>query len=182
MRLHRHLGILIFVMVSATTARAQSFEVFGGVGYGRTFRIGDNSPGDGIFWSFGAGFRPLPRIRLEGAIENLDVISHPRDHVANILYPRASVFYEFSAARISPFIIGGVGAARIREIQTITFPTRVETREETETAFAFNFGGGLAIRVQPRVAIRPQFVVITPIASRSNVNLLNALVQVGFSW
>jgi hypothetical protein len=168
--------------MSSATAGAQSFEVFGGVGYGRTFRIGDNSPGDGIVWSFGAGFRPLPRIRLEGAIENLDVLSHPRDHVANILYPRASVVYEFSAAQIRPFVTGGGGAARIREIQTMTFPTRVEIREETETAFAFNFGGGLVIQVQPRVAIRPQFVVITPIASRSNVNLLNASVQVAFSW
>jgi hypothetical protein len=168
--------------MSSATAAAQSFEVFGGVGYGRTFRIGDDSPGDGVFWSFGAGFRPLPRIRLEGAIDNLDVISHPGDHVANILYPRASVIYEFSGAPIRPFVLGGAGAARIREIQTITFPTRVEIREDTETSFAFNFGAGVGFQVQPRVAIRPLFVVITPIASRSNVNVLQASVQIAFSW
>jgi hypothetical protein len=68
----------------------------------------------------------LPRIRLEGAIENLDVLSHPTDHVANILHPRASLVYEFSDRPIRPFIIGGAGATRIREIQTITFPTGIE--------------------------------------------------------
>jgi hypothetical protein len=136
----------------------------------------------GVFWGFGGGLRLVPRIRLEGAIENLDVISHPRDHVANVLHPRASLVYEFSTAAIRPFIIGGAGAARIREIQTITFPSRVNAREETETAFAVHFGGGIALPAGRRLLIRPQFVVIPTIASRSNINLLHASIQIAIAW
>jgi hypothetical protein len=172
----------LFLIVCAGTANAQSFEVFGSAGYGRTFRVDDNSPGDGVFWGFGAGFRPLPRIRLEGAIESLDVLSHPADHVANILHPRASLAYEFSDGLLRPFVIGGAGVTRIREIQTITFPTGRETRDETDTSFAVHFGGGFGLHLHPRVAIRPQVGVVVPVASRSNVNLLQASVQIAFGW
>jgi hypothetical protein len=180
--LSRHVGILIFIMISAATAGAQGFEVFGSAGYGRTFRIDDNSPGDGVFWGFGAGFRPLPRLRFEGAVENLDVLSHPTDHVANILHPRASLVYEFSSSPIRPFIIAGAGAARIREIQTITFPAGVEIREERETVLALHFGGGVALQISPSVNLRPQVVVIPTIASRSNIHLIHTSVQISFGW
>jgi hypothetical protein len=182
MKGHRYIGLVLFLSFFAAMAEAQNVEVFGSAGYGRTFRIEDNSPGDGVFWGLGGAFRPLPRIRLEGAIENLDVLSHPRDHVANVLHPRASFVYEFSTAGIRPFLVGGAGAARIREIQTITFPTRVETREETETAFAVHFGGGVAFPAGSRVVIRPQLVVIPTIASRSNINLLHTSVQIAIAW
>lgn len=182
MGVHRFLGILILGVALTTTAQAQRLEAFGSVGYGRTFRLEDFSPGEGVVWGFGAGFRPTPRMRVEAAIENLDVLSHPTDHVANMLYPRASVAYEFSAARIRPFVIGGGGVAHIREVLTVTFPTREEIREEKETAFALHFGGGVSLQIQPRLAIRPQLVLVTPIGSRSNVNLLSTSVQVAFSW
>ena len=179
---HRGIAILFIFLMSAAIAQAQSIEIFASTGYGRTFRIEDENPGSGVFWGFGVGFRPLSRVRLEGAIENLDVLSKPRDHVANLLHPRASLAYEFSTSEIRPFIVGGAGAARVREIKTITFPARVETREETETNFAVHFGGGFAVHSLPRLTIRPQFIVLTPMASRSNVNLLHVSVQVGFNW
>jgi hypothetical protein len=182
MKLHRHIGILFFGLACAATAQAQTFEAFGSAGYGRTFRIDDNRTGDGVFWGFGAGFRPLPRVRVEGAVENLDVLSHSTDYVANVLHPRASLAYEFSSSRIRPFIIGGVGAARMREIQTITFPTRVEVSEEKETAFAVHFGFGLAFQPVGRVAIRPQLVLIPTTASRSNIHLFHSSVQIAFGW
>ena len=173
---------LLLLLLCVTGVHAQRADVFGSVGYGHTFRIEDESPGSGIIWGVGAGLTLTPRVRLEGAIENLDVLSHPRDYVANILYPRASFVYEFASPPIRPFVIAGAGALRIREVLTVTFPTRIEIREQKETAFSVHFGGGLAFQVSPRIAIRPQFVVIPPFESRSNVNLLHGSVQVSFSW
>ena len=182
MRLSWLAGLFLSLIAFAPVAQAQTFETFGNVGYGVTFRIEDDGPGNGIIWGFGAAFRPTPRIRLEGAIENLDVLSKPQDHVAGVLHPRASLAYEFSTADIRPFVVAGAGAARIRQIDTITFPTRVETREETETAFAVHFGGGFAFQAGRRVAIRPQVIVIPTVASRSNINLLHVSIQIAFAW
>lgn len=163
------------------SAQGQAFEGFGNVGYGRTFQIEDNNSGDGIFWGFGVSFRPIPRIRVEGAIENLDVLSHPEDYVANVLHSRASLAYEFSTSNVRPFVIGGAGAARIREIQTVSFPTRVEIREERETAFAVNAGVGVAIRAGRRLVFRPQLAIIPTIGSRSNINIFHMSMQIAFA-
>lgn len=182
MRIARHTGILLLLLVSPLMAPAQSFEVIGSAGYGRALRFGDSSPGAGVFWGIGGGFRPFSRIRVEGVIENLDALSHETDHVANVLYPRASLAYELSGGKIRPFVLGGAGAARIREIQTITFPSRVEMQEVKETAFAVHFGGGVSFQATRRIAIRPQLAFIAVPASRSNIHFFNTSIQIGLGW
>jgi hypothetical protein len=176
--------IIVFVLLTfSQIAAAQSIEVFGGGGYGRAVRFGDDVKGSGFTWEAGIGFSPTERLGLQAHVLQMrNRLSGDVEHVPEMLFAGGQVLFYFLNSPIRPFISGGAGVLRTREITTITFPGSRIAVETTESAFAANFGGGLDVALGERFFVRPRISFAPGIASTSNLHFFNLVMQAGVRW
>lgn len=197
----RHLCLLLLF---ATAGHAQSFtgEVYASIGHGHLFRFDDNPIGGGPNLAGGIGLRHRSGLGIEFelnrtlglsaraapcGIVNLPCEGSARDGVTGATLFSGNVSYEFTRARVRPYVIGGAGALRSTGYSSAIWVSdqRAVFREEpwSDTGVAISFGGGLRIFLTRSLSLRPELRLYTATAlSRANLSLFRPSLAVAWNW
>ncbi len=182
--------------------QAFSFEVYGSVANGRVFRIEDNPLGSGPNFGAAAGIRHRSGLAAEfefhrtvglepspAACGIIDVVCEgsARNGVTKAAVASINALYYFGRSRVQPYVTGGVGALMSESVTSILYvqgtKAYFEEQQYRDTGLAFNFGGGLGIRLGGGFRLRPELRVYNAAArSRANLSLLRASIGIGYEF
>ena len=200
----RSLRPILLLLLCHTAIHSQSLtrEVFAAVGHGRLFRIDDNPLGGGP--NVGAGIGVTHRSGLGVDFElnrvlglsakpapcgivNVPCEGSAREGVTGATILSAGIRYEFTRARVRPYVTGGVGALRSNGFSPEVYVSeqRAIVREEkwNDTGLAINFGAGLRIRLSESLSLRPELRLYSATAlSRANLSLFRPSLALAWSW
>jgi opacity protein-like surface antigen len=195
-------ALLVAVFAGAVQSQPLTREVFVSVAQGRLFRIGDNPLDSGP--NVGAGVGLLHRsglgvdiglnrtFGLRAKPAACGVVNIPCEGSAREGTTAATIFsvdarYEFTRARVRPYVTGGVGALRSSGFSPTLYISEQRAvfseQEWSDTGLAFNVGGGVRIRLGERLSIRPELRVYNGVAlSRANLCMFRPSVVLAYSW
>jgi opacity protein-like surface antigen len=179
-----------------------NYSVFASAALGRLLRFGDNPIGSGPNFGAGAGLRHSSGLAVEFeynrtlglepspvpcAILNVTCVGSARNGVLSAEVVSANVLYYFGRSRVQPFVSGGVGALRSKNVSSIVWASETraifEEQEWSDTGLAVSFGGGLKVRLGSGFWIRPELRFYGgSIRSRANLSLFRPAVAAGYEW
>ncbi len=196
--------VIVLLLLFGAAAYSQSFtgEVFAGIAQGRLFRMDDNPLGSGP--NIGAGIGVTHRSGLGADFElnrtlglsakpaacgvvNVACEGSARQGVTSATILSFNARYEFTRARVRPYLTGGVGALASKGYSPALYVSgqRAVFSEEawSDTGLAINFGGGVRIRLARALSLRTELRVYSASAlSRANLSLFRPSIALAWSW
>lgn len=194
--------LLLLLFHTATHSQPLTREVFATIGHGRLFRIEDSPLGGGP--NLGAGIGLMHRSGLGVNFElnrtlgpsaklapcgivNVPCEGSARQGVTGATILSAGIRYEFTRARVRPYVTGGLGALWSEGFEPLLYASdqRAIFREEkwNDTGLAVNFGAGLRIRLSKSLSLRPELRLYNATAlSRANLSLFRPSLALAWSW
>ncbi len=195
-------ALLVLLLPVGTYAQVLTREVFATIGQGRLFRIDDNPFGSGPNLGAGIGLTHRRGLGIDFelnrtlglsartvpcGIVNLPCEGTARQGVTSATILSGNVRYEFTRARVRPYVTGGLGAFLSRGYSPAIYVSeqRAVFSEElwNDTGLAFNFGAGLRIRLSRSLALRPELRLYSASAlSRANLSLFRPSLVLAWSF
>jgi opacity protein-like surface antigen len=194
--------VLLLLFQAAVHSQPLTREVFVAVANGHLFRVGDNPVGSGPNLGTGIGLRHRSGLGVDVEVNrtlglsakpaacgvvNIPCEGSAREGVTGVTIFSVNVRYEFTRARVRPYVTGGVGAIRSKGFSaalSISEQRAVFSEQQwQDTGFAGNFGGGVRIGLSRRLSLRPELRVYNGVAlSRANLSMFRPSVVLAYSW
>jgi hypothetical protein len=207
-RLWRTMMVVLTIVALQLPVSAQEqlnvpkFEVMGRIGLGTLKRFGDNYSDSGMTLGAGSVFRIYRRLgvgldaerirNLQPAAVRCGLVSCTGSAVEGVrsasLISFNALYYIPVTGRAVPFVLGSIGMLQSRSANAVTFAGAnegviVQQADETDRGVSLGFGGGVRIPIGGRLSLRPEIrLVDSTIRSRSNLNLIQTAVAVGYHW
>lgn len=156
--------LVFFLFLAAPTFGQDYFsrwEVFGTVGYGRTWDD-EGDIGRGINLGGGLGVRATPKLGFEGSVNR---VRHSRTFDFSGVtfkgtgtFVSANALYHFTESGVQPFVTGGVGVVH-RTDSSSAIGLEPPRPSISASGFAYNFGVGMKIFANKHISVRPEFKI-----------------------
>ena len=174
-------------------------EVSASAAWGHLFRAEDRTFGDELNVGAAIGARAA-RVAVEFELNRMFglapeaapcglplCVGSARSGVTSALVASGNVRYHFGNSRHQPYITGGAGAMRTHSIASILYSRNgvgtFEEREENDTGFAFNVGGGVHMPLTDSFSLRPEIRIYdSSVMSRQNLALIRTSIGAAYSW
>ncbi len=204
MRCRARLHPVLLLLLSQAVVHSQPLtrEVFVAIADGHLFRFGDNPVGSGPNLGTGIGLRHRSGLGFDVelnrtlglsakpapcGIVNIRCEGSAKEGVSGATIFSVNMRYEFTRARIRPYLTAGVGALWSEGFSSTLSVSegRAIFREEQwhDTGFAVNFGGGVRIGLSHSLSLQPELRVYNATAlSRANLSIFRPSVILAFSW
>lgn len=193
---------LLLVCQAVTHSQPLVPEVFVSIGHGHLFRIEDNPIGSGPNIGAGIGLRHRSGLGFDVelnrtlglaastapcGIANVPCEGSARQGVTGATILSFNMRYEFTRARVRPYLTGGIGPLWSKGFSPTLYASeqRAIFREESwnDTGLAVAFGGGLRIGLTRSLSLQPELRVYNATAlSRANLSLFRPSLALAWSW
>lgn len=157
-------ALLAATMISSAAVAGDATRgpyISGQLGYNKT--VGDSGTLDNAAsFAAAAGYRFNPNVRVEGEVsyrnndyaDTITGASASGDIKGTTLM--ANAWYDFAnASALTPYVGGGLGIMRANA--DVKFPGFITTIDDSDVAFAWQLGGGLAYDVTSSVALTADY-------------------------
>ncbi|HWQ52131.1 MAG TPA: hypothetical protein VN442_00505 [Bryobacteraceae bacterium] len=193
---------LLLAFQAVTHSQPLVREVFVSIAQGHLFRIEDNPLGSGP--NLGAGIGLRHRSGLGFAVElnrtlglsaeivpcgiaNVPCEGSAREGVTGATIVSVNISYEFTHARVRPYLTGGMGALWSKGFSPVLYASEQRAifseGRWNDTGLAVSFGGGLRIGLTRWLSLRPELRVYNATAfSRANLSLFRPSLALAWSW
>ena len=199
--------VLALTLACAGPVSAQPFtdhgrgELFANLASAHIFRAEDRSFGNPV--AIGGGVRlPIARrlgievevnraLGLQAAPARCGILGGcegtAREGVLDATLASANVYVRFPHGRVEPFLIGGVGGLWTTSVNSVTRMRDgvgvMSELEQRDAGLAIGFGGGVDVRLTPRLSVRPEIRIYDSTAmSRTNLAIIRTAVGMGYRW